>query len=307
MERLSVQRKPASKGADKLGAGILQRRGGQDQAVDAPPMGPRFGFDFSKIPIHSPGHAQPVANGKAPLHENMRGAGSEDSSEFTNQRFGGESEDPVHAPLLDRFRREQEQPPGGVDEEGNQVGPTDAEIKYRTQPIAVLNGPFHAPIDTFAGVGMEIQITVKSSSGNNADMALVQDSEQVSPSLAHTGCFATVPPTISNTSSFMSAVNIPNDRHTVGRAFITDRADNHGGSGSLAFQQLDIYTDARHGILSPIAIPNSGYRITQTVTAGPGTKLQLTTEKSPEACTVEGFSTAAGPSPAQHDSVVIRP
>jgi hypothetical protein len=228
------------------------------------------------------------------------------SVEATNQRPGGGDYDPVHRGMLDAFRDQQGQPPGGVDAEGNQVGPTDAEIKYRPQPIAVLNGPFHAPIDTPAVIGMEIQITVQSSSGNNAAMAQVQDSEQVSPSLDHTGSFAALAPIVGGTSGFMPAVNIPNDRHGVGRAFFTNRADNFGGSGSISFQQLDIYTHPRYAIFNPIAIPNSGYRITQRITAGPGTQLRLRTDKAPEACTVNGFSSTAGPSPAQHDEVLVR-
>ncbi len=41
----------------------------------------------------------------------------------------GES-DPIHQPLLEQFRREHGLPLSGIDEFGNQVGPTDADIKY---------------------------------------------------------------------------------------------------------------------------------------------------------------------------------
>lgn len=44
-------------------------------------------------------------------------------------------EDPIHAPLIEEYRRRHGLPPGGVDEFGNQVGPTDAEIKYSLLPL----------------------------------------------------------------------------------------------------------------------------------------------------------------------------
>jgi hypothetical protein len=223
-----------------------------------------------------------------------------------DQRFGRGIEDPIHQPIIDVFRQQQGQPPGGVDEQGNQIAPTDAEVKYRPQPIAVLNGPFHAPINTATAAGMEIQIAVRMSS-NDGELPFVQDSEVVGTSFNHTGSCATLPPFNSDNSTFMSAANIPNDRHQSGRAMIIDRADNHGGSGSYARHQLDIYNHARYGIFSPIAIPNSGYRITRSIVAGPGTRLVFRVDKTPEACTVRDFSTTAGPSPAQHDEVVIRP
>jgi hypothetical protein len=40
-------------------------------------------------------------------------------------------DDPIHQPMIDDFRREQGLPEGGQDGSGNQVGPTDAEIKYQ--------------------------------------------------------------------------------------------------------------------------------------------------------------------------------
>lgn len=46
------------------------------------------------------------------------------------QRESFEGNDPIHQPLIDQYRKEQGLPPGGVDESGQQVGPSDAEIKY---------------------------------------------------------------------------------------------------------------------------------------------------------------------------------
>jgi hypothetical protein len=43
-------------------------------------------------------------------------------------------DDPIHRPLIEQFRQQQGLPPGGVDPSGQQVGPTDAEIKYQIIP-----------------------------------------------------------------------------------------------------------------------------------------------------------------------------
>jgi len=271
---------------------------------------PRFEYDFSRVRAYDKDQAAPLAlteSGLANSGQSQNGRFPADPrlGEF-NQRPGAGFQDPIHQPMLDDFRRRQGQPPGGIDAQGNQIGPSDAEIKYRTQPIAVLNGPFHARIDTPTAVGMEIQITVQSSSSNHADMASVQDSEQVSPSLNHTGSFATVPPIISQGSGYMSALNIPNDRHGSSRAMVINRADN-GGDGSWDYLQLDSYTHALHGVINPIAIPNSGYRVIRRIITGPGTQIRFRVDKVPEACTVNGFSSTAGPSPAQHEEVIVRP
>jgi hypothetical protein len=220
----------------------------------------------------------------------------------------------IDRPLIEQFRAAQGIPPGGVDETGQPIGPSvwgilshrgEGEIKYRPQPIAVLNGPFHGPINTPDFVGMEIAITVRYT-GPQSDLAEVWDSEQVDRlSFGHTGSFSSIPPLPSDTSDFMPAAHIPNDQHALPRQFLLDVADNHGGSGSLSKHQLDIYTDPRHGVLRPMVIPNSGYL--GSITAGPGTRVTLLTTKEPTACTVNGFSTAAGPSPAQSNEVVVRP
>ena len=46
--------------------------------------------------------------------------------------------DPIHAPLIEDYRRQHGLPPGGVDEFGRRVGPSDAEIKYRMLPGGAL-------------------------------------------------------------------------------------------------------------------------------------------------------------------------
>jgi hypothetical protein len=281
------------------------------------PRDPRFNQDFSHVRAHTDMRGRRSADDgddlslsdidrrvQLPTMCGRDGMMQRRVGEY-DQRFEHGIEDPLHQPMIDVFRQQQGQPPGGVDEQGNQIAPTDAEIKYRPQPIAVLNGPFHAPINTATAAGMEIQITVGMS--NSDELRFVQDSEVVGTSFNHSGSYATLPPFNSDNSTFMSAANIPNDRHQSSRAMIVDRADNHGGSGSYVRHQLDIYNHARYAIFNPIAIPNSGYRITRSIIAGPGTRLVFRVDKTPEACTVRGFSTTAGPSPAQHDEVVIRP
>ena len=186
------------------------------------------------------------------------------------------------------------------------AAPPAAPATACATPVAVRNGPSHAPIDTAASVGMEIAITLTSSTGVDADMASVQDSEQVGLSFNHTGSFTGLTPLPSNQSGFMPGHPIPNDRHAAPRSLIVDRSDNHGGSGSFEKQQLDIFKAPACGVTTPQAIPKSGYIIKRIITTGPGTKITFRTEKRAAACTVNGFSTSAGPSATQGDDVVVR-
>jgi hypothetical protein len=172
-------------------------------------------------------------------------------------------------------------------------------------PVAVRNGPRHAPIDTADAAGMAIAITLTSSTGNDTDMASVQDSEQVSSSFNHTGSYTAVPAGRSNNSGYMAGHPIPDDRHSEPKARIIDCADNHGGNGSMDRHQLDSFTAAACGITSPRAIPNSGYLIRRTIIVS-GTQIKFRLDKSPAACAVNGFTTTAGPSPAQSEEVVVR-
>jgi hypothetical protein len=152
---------------------------------------------------------------------------------------------------------------------------------------------------------MSIAITISSSSGVDADMAGIQDSEVVGLSSNHTGCWVGVPPMRSRNSGFMAGYPIPDDQHQWAKAQIIDRADNHGGNGSFEKTQLDIYTDAAAGVTVPQAIPASGYIIKRTTTVN-GTGISLRTEKRPAAVTVNGHTTTAGPSRTQAADVVVR-
>jgi hypothetical protein len=175
----------------------------------------------------------------------------------------------------------------------------------RPRPINVRNGPSHAPIDSGDSVGMSIAITITSSSGVDADMAAIQDSEQVSLSKNHTGSMVGLAPIASSTSSFMPGFPIPDDQHATSRSFLLDRFDNQGGAGSFEKEQLDIFTDAAGGVTSPTAIPSSGYIIKREFSSS-GTSVVLKTSKRGANVTVGGFSSAAGPSAMQSDTVTLR-
>jgi hypothetical protein len=153
---------------------------------------------------------------------------------------------------------------------------------------------------------MAIDITLTSSSGVDADMAAVQDSEQVSVSMNHTGSYAHLPPGRSSNSGYMPGYPIPPDQHREPKARIIDCADNHGGNGTMDREQLDSFTAPAAGITTPIAVPNSGYLIRRIITVI-GSTIKFKLHKEPKAVTVNGFTTAAGPSPAQSDEVTVRP
>lgn len=58
------------------------------------------------------------------------GASSGSAATVLHRKMSPE-DDPIHRPIIDSFRREQGLPEGGRDESGDQVGPTDAQIKYQ--------------------------------------------------------------------------------------------------------------------------------------------------------------------------------
>lgn len=205
---------------------------------------------------------------------------------------------------------------GGTPADGRGLSDEEADLRQQLQradagvppaalkPIAVRNGPGHVPIDTADAAGMEIDITLTSSNGVDADMASILDSEQVSSSINHTGSYAALPSRRSNNSGYMPGYPIPADHHSEGKADIIDTADNHGGNGSFERLQLDTWKPTAAG--AEAAIPDSGYVIKRTIITN-GKEIRYRTEKSPRACTVNGFTTTAGPSPAQSEEVQVRP
>jgi hypothetical protein len=173
-------------------------------------------------------------------------------------------------------------------------------------PVAVRNGPKHGPIDDADAVGMSIAITLTSSTGKDADMANVQDSEQVSTSFNHKGSYKSIDPFPSRNTKDMPGYPIPDDRHAEEVDRIFNLADRHGGSGSYEREQLDTFKAPALGITEPQAIPNSGYVIRRTIIVS-GSTIKFRVDKSPQACTVKGFTSEAGPSPKQSAQVVVRP
>jgi hypothetical protein len=177
--------------------------------------------------------------------------------------------------------------------------------KSRPTPIDVRNGPRHAPINSGDRVGMSIAITITSSSGKDADMAGIQDSEKVGLSYNHTGSMKGVAALASSQSGFMAGHPIPDDQHAWSKSRIIDLVDNKGGAGSFEKQQLDVYKDATAGVTSPKVIPKSGYIIKREMVTS-GKSITLRTSKRAAAAKVGGFSTDAGPSAAQSEDVKIR-
>ncbi|HEV2380153.1 MAG TPA: hypothetical protein VG206_10210 [Terriglobia bacterium] len=176
----------------------------------------------------------------------------------------------------------------------------------RPKPINVRNGPSHAPIDSGDRVGMSIAITISSSSGVDADMAGIQDSEKVGLSENHTGSMVGMAPLPSSQSGFMAGFPIPDDQHGWSKAAVIDRFDNNGGAGSFEKEQLDVFTDAAGGVTTPTAIPSSGYIIKREFSSTGGTAISLKTSKRAADVSVGGFSSTAGPSATQSDTVVVR-
>ncbi|GEM_PF-2821467 len=187
---------------------------------------------------------------------------------------------------------------------GALLGGSGGAAAAQPLPVALRNGPGHRPVDSGGAVGMSIDITLTSSTGRDADMATVEDSEQVSPSMRHTGSYSTVPLARGDVSGYMPGYPIPADEHTSSRAQVVDLADNKGGNGTQDFEQLDTYRVPAAGIGETV-VPASGYLIRRTITVN-GTEIKFRVDKSPAAVTVNGFTTTAGPSPLQSDEITVR-
>lgn len=170
-------------------------------------------------------------------------------------------------------------------------------------PIAVRNGPGHVPIDTADAAGMAIDITLTSSTGVDADMATILDSEQVGTSVNHTGSYVKEPSRRSSNSGYMAGHPIPADRHSESKSEIIRIADANGGAGTYEREQLDTWKPNAAGTAA--AIPASGYFIRREIIVS-GTGIRLKTEKGPRAVTVNGFTTTAGPSAVQSEEVEVR-
>jgi hypothetical protein len=173
-------------------------------------------------------------------------------------------------------------------------------------PVGVLNGPRHEALNTDTHAGMVIAITVLPSTGRPSDIQAVLASEQVSQSFDHTGSLADVGPISPTTSGLAPVHSFDADTHALQKEFVLDRAVNHGGNGSLSLHQLDVFVHPFCGVTAPSVIPESGHRIDMIITRGAGGSVSLTVRKSAEACTVNGFTSQAGPSLTHSETVLVQ-
>ncbi|GEM_PF-2279523 len=151
--------------------------------------------------------------------------------------------------------------------------------------------------------GMITPIIVRGS-----NLSQVQDSESVSSSIDHTGCFSTRPSARSSNSGWMPADQIPPDNHTSGISDHLSYFDNNGG-GTCSYSrlQLDLFKIPSCGINTPQPIPHSGYRLKREIKGEGGTRVRATITKTAEAVTVDGKSTTAGLTAKREETMIIRP
>ena len=157
-----------------------------------------------------------------------------------------------------------------------------------------------ASIKTATKYGLRTPIIVR---GTN--LADVLDSELVGTSIDHTGSMTSRPSANSNNSGFMAADNIPDDRHTSGIADHLSYFDDHGGDGSYARLQMDLYKIPSCDINDARPIPNSGYRIKREVKAE-GSKVVGIVTKTAEAVTIGAHTSTAGLTAEKQAKVTLR-
>ena len=141
-------------------------------------MEDRFGHDFSKVRVHSDplaAHSASAVSARAYTvgSQIVFGAGRYDHSSTRGQHLlahelahvvqqNGKAptalqrapieEDELHKPMIEQYRNEAGLPPGGVDETGRRVGPSDAEIKYGSLPsMAAAKVPYCPSVAVLEG------------------------------------------------------------------------------------------------------------------------------------------------------------
>lgn len=141
-------------------------------------MEDRFGHNFSNVRVHSDpvaAHSASAVNAHAYTvgSQIVFGAGRYDHTSAEGQRLlahelthvvqqsgaAGVSlqrapieEDELHKPMLEQYRRDAGLPPGGIDEFGQRVGPSDAEIKYGMLPsMAATSVPYCPSVPVLEG------------------------------------------------------------------------------------------------------------------------------------------------------------
>ncbi len=156
------------------------------------------------------------------------------------------------------------------------------------------------PIDEARKYGLRTPIIVR-----GTGLADVLDSELVGASIDHTGSMEAKPSANSNNSGFMAADNIPDDRHTSSKRDHLSYFDDHGGDGSYARLQMDLYKIPSCNINDPTPIPNSGYRIKREVKAE-GDKVVGIVTKTAEEVTIGSHTSTAGLTAKKEAKVTLR-
>ena len=174
---------------------------------------------------------------------------------------------------------------GDVEADETDTRPAPAAVQRDGECTATATGVSlgeSGPIDEATKYGLRTPIIVR-----GTDLANVLDSELVGTSIDHTGSMKERPSARSNNSGFMAADNIPDDRHTSGKANHLSYFDDHGGDGSYSRLQMDLYKIPSCDIDEPQSMPNSGYRLKREVKAEGGNVVGIIT-KTAEAVTIGG-------------------
>ena len=87
---------------------------------------PRFGHDFSRVRVQTDHRAAESTRAVIAGGDSM----TRDVSPVAVHVNGPVDNDPIHRPIIEQFRLDSGLPISGVDEFGQRVGPSDAEIKY---------------------------------------------------------------------------------------------------------------------------------------------------------------------------------
>lgn len=133
----------------------------------------RFSYDFSHLRLHPDAILAESTQAVIARRDSMaRGV-----SHALIHINGQEDDDPIHRPVIEQFRFDSGLPPGGVDEFGQRVGPSDAEIKYRGLRSSLGGGSAKAaskqatanPCPTTVQVGAVVQRNHSNLSGSEKE------------------------------------------------------------------------------------------------------------------------------------------
>jgi hypothetical protein len=119
-----LQRKATSEGqsfsAPSIPDVVLCSSGQPLGSASRGPSEPHFGHDFGNVRVFAP------MNSSKPFE--FLSADAMGALDF------GKDEDPIHRPIIEKYRRERGLPLSGKDEHGEAIGPSEAEIKYVIGP-----------------------------------------------------------------------------------------------------------------------------------------------------------------------------